>query len=414
MKSRRFGFLRHYKRIKVEGINISAIINKCIRNGIPLRNLRWKNPLESTMEVQGEDFSSLKKLAGHSYGMTVLKEGGTIPAFRSMKANVVTVIGAFFIGALIFYQSLFVAEIRIDGYQSIDETAVRQTLAEAGLYEGARKQDNYDQVKAALYETYDKITWVSIFEQGRLIKVNIAEAGTLSEEEEDDSMPVNIVAERSGMIEKVIPLRGEARVRKGDYVNQGDVLISGKYKYQSTDYSKGDDFFTLYSHAEGQAFAKVPRQLTYYLEKNQREKEPTGRFIPGIYIKCGDLEIDTANGLCGYEVSVRKETTLLHLVKPIPITLSFVRVEEVRLRESPRNPDELKDVMAAALRQYAKENLQSGEEILDSSIDYTERENTIQASVLLEVLEEIGVEKKIDMEKEKKKEKENEQEKTAQ
>lgn len=165
MRSRRFGFLRHYRKIKIEGINPCSIINRCIRNGIDLRNLRWRNHLESTVDVQGEDFNQFKKMAGHSYKISVLKEGGIIPLFKSVKANILTVAGAFLLGALIFYQSLFVAEIRIDGYKSIDEASLRTTLAEAGLYEGARKCEDYSKVKAALYKNHDKITWVSILKK---------------------------------------------------------------------------------------------------------------------------------------------------------------------------------------------------------------------------------------------------------
>lgn len=207
-----------------------------------------------------------------------------------------TVIGAFLLGALIFYQSLFIAEITIGGYSSISETELRQTLTEAGVYEGARKKGIYEDAKALLYEKYDKITWISIYERGRRLEVDIAEAGEFLEENIPDKRPVNIVAAKSGMIETILPLKGSAKVQKGDYVNEGDILISGRYKYQSSDYSKGDDFFTMYSHADGQVTARVPEYMTYYFEKNRRIKEPTGRFFVGIYLKFGDLEVDTASG----------------------------------------------------------------------------------------------------------------------
>ena len=56
MKLKKFGFLRHYKKIKVEGTDLNGIVNKCMKNGIPMRNLKWKDPLESTVEIKGEDF----------------------------------------------------------------------------------------------------------------------------------------------------------------------------------------------------------------------------------------------------------------------------------------------------------------------------------------------------------------------
>ena len=64
MKLRKFGFLHHYRKIRIEGINLSSIVNKCIKNGIVLRNLKWNDPLESTVEIQNDDFAQLKKTAG--------------------------------------------------------------------------------------------------------------------------------------------------------------------------------------------------------------------------------------------------------------------------------------------------------------------------------------------------------------
>lgn len=360
-----------------------------------LKDLKWHDPLESTVKLKDEDFGTLKKLAGHSYRMSTLSEGGMIPFFRSIKSNILTITGAFLLGALIFYQSLFVAEIRVDGYTSITESELRQTLASAGLYEGVRKPEDYSSIKSAVYENHESVTWVSIYEDGRLIKVTIAEAGKAKEADKADDTPVNIVATRSGMIEKITPLQGNAKVREGDYVNKGDVLISGRLKYQSTDYSKGDGFFMMYSHAEGQALAKVPRQVDFYMQKCRRSKVLTGRFIPGLYIKIGDMQIDTARKLNRYKTSVRKENVFIDAVRPLPIKLSFVRIQEAELIETRYSDAKLQRVVDAAVRQYAREELDSGEEIVSFDVDYSESENLIKAGVLMEVLEDIGEEKAI-------------------
>lgn len=334
--------------------------------------------------------------------MTTIDEGGLIPLIRNIKSNIPTIIGAFLLGALIFYQSLFIAEIRVDGYKSIAETDIRQTLAEAGLEEGSRKPENYDDIKAALYENHHRITWVSIYEDGRLIKVNIAEAGKAEEGGKQDTAPVHIVAAKSGMVEKIIPLQGNAKVRKGDYVNKGDVLISGRYKYQSSDYSKGDGFFYMYSHAEGQVLAKVPRQVTFYMQKAQHVEKHTGKVVPGVYIKLGDIEIDTAKSFNRFETSVRDEKVVLGLVKPLPVKIGFVAVRETVSQKQPVSAEKRKAVTEAAIRQYKRDEMRKGEEIVSYDIEFSETENLIKADVFMEVLEDIGEDRKIIIKKEEK------------
>ena len=73
MKSGRFGFLKHYRKIRIEGTNLTGLVNKCIKNDIELRCLNWKNHIESDVEIKGEDFDRLRKLAGHSNKISVLK-----------------------------------------------------------------------------------------------------------------------------------------------------------------------------------------------------------------------------------------------------------------------------------------------------------------------------------------------------
>ncbi len=390
-------------------MDLKRIINRCIDDDIELRDLRYEDALESTVEIREEDFQRLKKIAGHSHQVTVMRDGGAIPFLQKIKANILTVTGAFLLGALIFYQSLFVAEIRVDGYEKLTETEIRETLASAGLYEGVRIEEDYRYVKRALYETHEEITWVSVFADGRLIKVNIAEAGNEEEEHQAEDAPVDIIAEHSGVIERILPLQGMAMAEKGDYVNAGDVLISGAYEYQSSDYSKGDETRILYSHAKGQTLARVPRVITYYLEKEERVRKHTGRRISGLHVKIGDFKLDTTGKRCSFQVSERKETELMGVVKPLPISVAFVKIEEVTLEESPRSQAEIGKVIDACLRQYEKKELTGDEKILRKTIDYTESAGLIKADVFLEVAEDIGIEREINVrKKEKGKEKSDE------
>ena len=64
--------------------------------------------------------------------------------------------------------------------------------------------------------------------------------------------------------------------------------------------------------------------------------------------------------------------------------------------------NKVKEVVEAAVRQYQKDNLKEGEEILAQNIDYSESQGVIKADVLLEVLEEIGAEKIIKVKEEEK------------
>ena len=94
--------------MKIEGTDNAGFFNRCIRNGIALRNIRWHSQLESYFESEGGDTERIRKAAGNSYRLTVVGERGMVPVLRYIRKNIVTVAGAFLLGALIFYQSMFI------------------------------------------------------------------------------------------------------------------------------------------------------------------------------------------------------------------------------------------------------------------------------------------------------------------
>ena len=88
----------------------------------------------------------------------------------------------------------------------------------------------------------------------------------------------------------------------------------------------------------------------------------------------------------------------------------MLTVREVKLEDADKDYSSIEKVVEAALRQYEKDNLETGESIISKSVDYSESTGLIKASVMIEVLEDIGAEKEIDIEKEKKDEKKNKKE----
>ena len=84
------------------GTSLPDIVNKCIKSDIVLKDLTIESSLESTVRLDNEDYDRLKKAAGHSYRLTTIEEGGMVPLLKTMKHNIVSIIGAFFLGAVCF------------------------------------------------------------------------------------------------------------------------------------------------------------------------------------------------------------------------------------------------------------------------------------------------------------------------
>lgn len=394
-------FTEHYRKIRIEGFQPEKLLDRCVRAKIQLRAVTFVNSLELTLLVSGRDFRKLKKMAGNRYKITVLSDGGCRHWLRVFWNRKITILGILLFAAFLYYQSLFIVEIRIDGYEKISETALRKTLAEAGLYEGCRKDLDVNQLKIRLYEEYEQISWAGITLDGNLARVKIAEGASPVKKEKTKvprKKPCNIVADKAGYISRVEPREGLRAVKDGAYVKKGDVLIRGKVPLNSTAYGTGSENETeTYVHAAGTVEAKIPKRIHFFAEATERIKKETGRFTWGISINGHN----SAKALNSYETSVIETKNLLNIVKPFRLKVDFVRVKEVRVYEKKVTNEELKKAAGARARQYVKENLPQNTQILNKSLNFSREKNIITIGVTLETLQKIGVEEEIAVDKQR-------------
>lgn len=392
MKWNRSNFTAHYKTIKIEGFQLDKLIGQCSRNKIPVRNIVFRDSLTITMEVESRHFSALKKLARNTYKITVLKQGGYRHEGSRIWKRKTTLIGILIFALFLYWQSLYIVEIQIDGYEKISEHDIRETMEENGFYEGCRKDVDLNRVKIAIYRDFNEIVWVGIKYTGRKADVQIVEGESEIEAPTKSQKPCNIVADKEGYVEEIIPTEGLRAVKDGAFVEKGDILITGKIPLKSTAYGTEDVNKTeTYVHAQGIVQARIPERLVFYSERYERIRKKTGRVLWGISIN----GYDTTKRMNSYETSDRTEKNLLRIVKPFPLKIDFVKVEEVKLLQKDRNLETVKKAAEREIRQYARENLPEKTQFLNKDLNFSVKKNIIEIGVTLETLQKIGIEEEI-------------------
>lgn len=391
----RGSFLKHSLRIKVEGFEQQKLLTECLRSGITIKDIHTASEIEMSLTLMEWDYQKFVKLSKNRYHISILKESGYKPAVRKTFAKRSTIVGLILFALILFYQSTFVSEIRIIGYESFTEEEIRESLKEAGLYEGCSKRVDLKQVKLHIYQDLDNIAWIGVKYLGNLAEVTIAE-GTITPKPVDKSKPCSIVAEKEGYVEKTNPREGVIAAAIGSYVKPGDVLISGIVPIKSTAYgTPASEMTERYVHASGEVYAKVPYRLFYYQEKYKYIKHPTDTSTFGIHLDIGDLKVNTAKVLYNYDNSIYTERVLLNLIHPIPINLGLVKINEVEVTRQERSQSEIKKEANRLVRYSLKEIVPENTQILNKSLKFSSGENIIGVAIMLETLEEIGKEKEI-------------------
>lgn len=397
MNWKRCIFLKHYKKVIVEGRDPERLINICLLKKVNLINIKIISDMEVSFTVSQSGYDALKEIAGRRYMIKTVREHGYIYRIAQLVKKKALLAGILIFTGLMVYQSLFISEIEVAGYESISEQSLRQSLKTAGFYEGCRKSVNLEKVKLHLYEEFDNISWIGIKYKGNLAQITIAETDHLYEKKRvDNKSPCNVVADRAGYVYSIDPEEGIRAVNDGAYVREGDVLISGEVPLTKTTYEENEkDEQVIYVHAKGTVNAKVPVRLNYYLDGTEKRKEKTGRRM--VTLSLNDRTL--LREVCPYEISVVKRIDVCNWIKPVKFKLQINSVEEVVVKEQKITEKMVKKQTINKIHEFTEEKLPDNTQILNKSLNFRQEKNIIYIGVTLETLQEIGIEEEIIVDK---------------
>lgn len=369
-------FSAHRVQIRIEGFRIDKLLNRAMKEGLDIRGIQFLSQLEAICWLTPEDLKQLRKLTKALYKISEVEHCG--PEYKLIRfiKDPIRIAGIFIILFLVVGQSLFVKTIEVEGYRAIPETELRKALEETGIKEGSyRPGIDWNKAEEHIYESFPQITWLSIVYDGRKVFLTVAEGKGLSDQAKEEEIPEdvlqltvhrekyygNIVASCAGYIESISTYRGLELVEVGDYVEKGQILVSGYIPTKPTVFEEGYPEFYLVK-AQSTIVAKVPYRLTF----NQERYVPAETAV--LY------EQDKKDG--AYEKDEREKG-------------------EIVLNKREKSEKEVKEKVEQQIRQWIKENLPEKAEILNKSLNFSYKENIIEVGVTLEVRQQIGEEQEI-------------------
>ena len=373
-RCKELNFYRCHLQLRIEGFKADKLLNMAFRKGIFMRRICVLSETEITVWIAAGDLKKLKKLAKSLYKITVLQEKGPECGLKKIRRQPFVLLGIALAATVIFTRSLLISTVIVDGYKAIPEESLRKCLSESGIYEGAWRPDiEWEKARKTLYDTFPEITWVKLVYDGTAVYLDIAETDDLRDtsrtdadgdaEDTDDAEDTgkkitytDLVAEKSGYVESVQPLWGEARVEAGDYVKKGQVLIGGCIPIEPTTFEEGDAK-EYYVKAQGEVWARVPYRLNFAQERYKENAR--------------GLQDENAEEFA--EESVKSGENKKIIIE----------------NKTERTPEEIKAKAEQQIRLWAKENLPENAEILNKSLNFTPKENIIEIGVTLEVRREI-------------------------
>lgn len=257
--------IKKYIYLKCKAKDKGKLLIKLYKNKINVYDCIYKDQ-DIYIKILEDDQTKLDKIYGYKF--YYYSDSGLFKLKKEIPFIQILEIILFILGINFF--SNFIYEVQVIHSNKEIRDLVKISLEEKGIKRFTLKKDfdELEQIKEEIKDTYkDKLEWLEIENVGMKYIVRIEERIINNLEEENKFC--HIVANKSGVIIEVIAKKGEILVHEGQYVNEGDILITGKVKK--------DEEVKNNVCADGYALAEVWYKTSVSLPINYSDNNYTGK-----------------------------------------------------------------------------------------------------------------------------------------
>ena len=204
--------------------NSNKFLNYLIYNKIYYDSLN-KNNEYFVLDVSYDDYLYIRR----RYKCHIVKYYGKKNIVNIYENNKYVLLSLIISFMLLFLLCNTIFDIKINSDNKDIINIINNSLSDNGIGVYKRKVsfDKLNNIKNKILEdNKDTLEWIEIREKGCIYYIDVTPR-VKSNNNVDNSLPSDIVAEKDGVIKHIVVHRGSKVIDNGDYVKKGDILISG-------------------------------------------------------------------------------------------------------------------------------------------------------------------------------------------
>lgn len=388
-----WNYLRGYVIIIVEGYFIEKFVNICTRRQILLWDVMAQGGQLVVMKMSIRGFKLVRPVARKARcRVRLLKKIGLPFVFNRYRGRKAFFAGAVLFMALLYIMTSFVWSVEISGNKKLKTDELEKALAKYGVKTGVIKYriDANSAVTGMMLDIED-ISWISIHLRGTKVRVEVRERIEMPYIV-PKHVPCDVIAEKDGIIKRVIAKEGIEAVGEGDSVRKGQVLISG-----SIPLKEGNNRFKKV-HAMGTVIARTWYEEEVPVITKVTERIKTGRVINDHALVLFSWKIDflrKRNKFGCYSVSETGKKLKIGEDIVFPIEWVTVTYYEEQTAEAVISEENAKKAAADSALRKAMSKVPEDAEIVKKNARFIkDGDNRMLARVTLECVEDIGISKR--------------------
>lgn len=222
--------------VEIKILNSERILNLFWRRNIKVYKVKRKDFATLILEIDYLSYDEVRDCVENLGGrINIIKSEGFIFFLGNIKKKMSLVIGGVMFLGIIYYLSTYIWAVDIDVKQNIPPFEIRKQLNSIGIKPGITKKSiDVKEVEKRLENISSEILWLRVRIEGSTLKVVVEEK--INPPQQKSYEYGNLVATMDGEIKRIYTFAGRAKVKSGQLVKGGDVIIEGIDGSESGEY----------------------------------------------------------------------------------------------------------------------------------------------------------------------------------
>lgn len=364
-------YIKGYLRISIIGYSPERFLNLCSHHHIYIWGLKSSgNRYEMYMSVAG--FRKLKPIIKKTKTKVVILKRYGLPFFlhkyRKRKVFFAGAVGSVF---AIYLMSCIIWNIHIEGNFTRTDETILEYLETQGVIHGMRKSKlDCAKIVRDIRKEFHDIIWVSASIEGTRLLIQVKEnTDTMKEQEVNKGdFGTDLIASQDGKVVKIVTRSGMPKVKEGDRVKKGDVLVSGRIEIlndakEVTEYQ--------YQSADADVYIQSSFPYEDHISHIYEKKDYTDRKRTCLFVRMGDYILETGLLSKAYknaDIFMVENRCKLGEHFYLPISYGVKTCKEYEWKKEKRSKEEIQFILTKEFQRFCKDLEKKGVEIVGKDV----------------------------------------------
>ena len=360
-------------------LNNKEDLSKLFFKDISFFKIKYKNDY-ILLYVNKDNFNKIEKFF-KIYDIDIYQVGGLLKYKLLLKKYNIFIIMVLLSLIMIYIFSHIIFDIRIMSNNKEIVNIIMKELNDFGIkkYHFVKSFNEKEILKKKILNDYkDKIEWLEIDLSGCVYKVNVLER--IINKNNKSNVKQNVIASKNAIIKEIRATKGEVVKKVYDYVNKGEVIISGEIK-------KGEDVKDIV-RAEGKVYGEAWYNVRVELPLSYDHKIVTNNCYSSLTLNVLNKRIFLFHKNKYQNNDITDNIIISSNI--IPISLNKSNICEVSNKKSFYTYDTALDEAMKLSKEYILKQLREDSKILlQKKLKLYEENNIIVVEVFFKVYEDI-------------------------